>query len=179
VSALTLAQAKTHLNITSATYDAELQTFIDTAESVVSAYCGPLSSSAATYRVRATGDTLVLPVAPILSVTSVTPVYPTGAAALTMTDLWTDTDAAIVRYVSGQWFGVGWYDVAATVGRSSVPPDLLMAIKEELRHLWKTQRGSALGRPGSSPEDNPDGGGYLVPYHVMEMLAPYRQVRVS
>jgi hypothetical protein len=38
-------------------------------------------------------------------------------------------------------------------GYVALPADLVLAAKEMVRHLWLTQRGSGVQRPGSRPPD--------------------------
>jgi hypothetical protein len=171
MSVLTLADAKTFLNITAATYDAELQTFIDAAEAAVATRVGPLSTSSVTRRVPGYAWNLHLPIYPATALTSVTPVGST--TALTLADLHLEPEVGAVSYNSGSFFNSAAYDVVYTAGRSPVPADLLMAVKELLRHLWTTQRG--VSRPGPGPAlDAQPPSGYLMPYRVLELIAPYQ-----
>lgn len=169
MSVVTVAEVKTHLNITGGSSDTELQTFLDSAEALISRRVGPLTSTATTYRVDGGTDTLSLPVTPAISLTSVTPV---NGTALTLADLDLDTATGLVRYLAGGTFTAARYTVVYNAGRASVPDDLKMAVKELVRHLWRTQRGSAV-RPGSSDSDRVPG--WLVPYAVAELLAPHVQ----
>lgn len=170
MSALTLADAKTYLNISAATYDVELQTFIDAAEAAIAQRVGPLTTTSVTKRVPGWGWALHLPIYPAVSLTSVTPV---AGSALTLGDLHLEPDIGNVSYNGGSFFSSSAYDVVYTVGRSPVPVDLLMAVKELLRHLWTTQRG--VSRPGPGPAaDPPSPSGFLMPYRVLELIAPYQ-----
>lgn len=172
MSVLSLALAKTHLNITVSTYDAELQTVIDSAESMLGRLVGPLQATTKTSRVYPYGGcTLVLPTCPVVSLTSVTP-YSGGA--LTLSDLHLNTDAGTITYNTGVGtFPAQWYDVVYSAGRSTCPDDLLLAVKELVRHLWTTQRGGTT-RPGPAPlEGQVAGAGYLMPYRVQELIAPH------
>lgn len=170
MSALSLADAKTHLNITGTTYDAELQTFIDAAEGIVSKVCGPLTPTTVSRRITSNGTTLVVPVVPVISLTSITPLY---TAAVSVAGLYVDNESGVVCSLDGRtsFFTAGPYDVVYQAGYTAVPPDLLMAVKEETRHLWKTQRGGG-GRQGST---DPAGQapGYLVPFPVAELMQPH------
>ena len=175
MSVLTLAQAKTHLNISGATHDTELQTFIDAAEAVIGQRCGPLTSVATTVRLRGGGLALPLPVVPAVSLTSVTPI---DQAALTLSDLYLDIKAGVVTYNSGEAFSARLYTVVYQAGRSTVPDDLLMAVKELVRHMWQTQRGTTR-RPGSQASDSASntvpGAAYTLPFRVTELIAPHLQ----
>ena len=139
MSVLTVTQAKTHLNLSSAVSDAELQTFIDAAEAAIAEKCGPLAATATTERVKSTGGPmLLLRTTPIISLTSVTPI---GGSAYDVTLMEPDLSAGTIEWRSGASFAAGWYSVVTSAGRASVPADLLLGIKELVRHAWKSQRG--------------------------------------
>lgn len=173
MSVLTLAEAKAHLNITDSGSDAELQTFVDAAEAALAARVGPLGPVTTSARVAGGGRTLLLPVAPAVSITSVTPV---GGTALTLSDLYLDQTGGTVAYISDSPFTSYWYDVVYVAGRAlnACPDDLLMADKELLRHMWTTQRPS--GRFASPLADTAantiPGAAYLL-FRVEALLAPY------
>lgn len=178
MSALLLAEAKKHLNIaaTDVKYDDELQTFIDAAEALLSHRVGPLVPTTVTSRLRATGGAMVLPVAPVASLTSVTK---SDASTLTLTDLYLDTDAGLVVYADGlSSFVADIYTVAYTAGWTVVPADLMLATKELVRHLWTTQRGGNT-RPGSAPMDPVPGAAYALPSRVEQLISPYVQYGVA
>jgi len=167
VSVLTLQQAKDYLNITVATYDTELQAFIDSAEAAIAKRCGPLAPTATTRQVDGYGCELVLPLVPAISLTSVTP---NTGGALVVADL-NVTPAGVVSYTTSQGtFTAPWYTVVYSAGRATCPADLLLAVKELVRHLWTTQRGAA--RAGA-PTDTQGGPGYLMPYRVLELIGPH------
>lgn len=176
VSVLTLAQAKTHLNLSVATTnDVELQTFIDAAEAAIAKKCGPLTSVAKTDRVRGCGTGLVLRHTPVVSLTTVTPV---GGTAIDSTLTQVDLSAGVVEWVSGAAWSPGQYDVVYQAGRSAaLPADLLLGVKELVRHLWTTQRGGGATRPGSSQSDNvAPGSAHALPYRVTELINPHIQI---
>jgi hypothetical protein len=62
-------------------------------------------------------------------------------------------------------------------GYVALPADLVLAAKEMVRHLWLTQRGSGVQRPGSRPSDTLSntlpGAAYTLPFRVEQLLAPY------
>lgn len=183
--AITLAEAKTHLNITATTFDAELTDFITSAEAVIARRCGPLGSTTTTARVRGgvgsgtyqrpslnDRTALVLPVSPAVSLTSVTPV---GGSALVLTDLYLSPNA-VVTYNLGGSFGSAFYDVVYQSGRAVVPADLTLAVKELVKHLWSTTQrgGSGARKPGSG--DAPSGSAsFLLPYAVQSLIEPHIQ----
>lgn len=146
MSALSLADAKKHLNITVADYDTELQTFIDSAEATIAQRIGPLSTVTVTARVPGYGWNLHLPIYPAVSLTSITVVGST--TTLTLTDLYLEQDSGTVSYNGSSFFSASAYDVVYVAGRSPVPADLLMAVKKRLKLDWADQRGGA--RPGAT-----------------------------
>jgi len=175
MSALSLQQAKTHLNITVSTHDAELQAFIDTAEATLTRLVGPLASTETTVRVAGCVPYLVLPVSPAISLTSVTPYQ---GAALTLSNLYLDPATAIVTQDSGFGFTARFYTVVYAAGRTTAPADLLLAVKELVRHLWSTQRGPSQ-RPGSTASDSASntlpGAAHTLPFRVTELIGPHLQ----
>jgi hypothetical protein len=178
MSALTLALAKSHLNIpaTTVTQDAELQNFIDAAEAVIADDIGgPIEATAVTERISGGVCTLVLAQSPAVSLTSVTPYQ---GSALTLSDLYLDEGAGLVTYNSGAAFTARHYTVIYSAGRDAVPDNLLLAVKELVRHLWETQRGPTR-RPGSSASDmtanTVPGAAYLFPHRVEQLLVPFRR----
>lgn len=177
MSTLLLADAKSYLNITSATHDVELQEFIDTAESAIAKRCGPLASTVTTRRVRG-GSALVLPVTPVIDLTSVTDVV--SGATETIADLLV-TPGGVVERLHGGGFTARWYDVVYNAGRASVPDDLLLGVKELLRHLWETQRGtSRTASPRSDAASNTvPGAAYLFPFRVEQLIEPYVQPGIA
>jgi hypothetical protein len=167
----------THLNMTSGANDAELGDFIEAAEAIIATRVGPLESTTVTCTVSSAGPSLVLPITPVLSVTSVTSVY--DGTVVDLSSLSLNTSAGIVTpsaYGSGFWATGGAYTVVYEAGRAEAPADLVLAIKEMVRHLWTTQRGGAK-RPGST--DSAPAVGYLIPNTVAELLEPYRQFSVA
>lgn len=175
MSVVALAEVKTHLNLTVSTHDAEVQSFIDAAESAIGERVGPLASTTQSVRVRGESRSLVLPVAPAVSLTSVTP---PDSSALTLSDLYLDEGAAIVRYESGGTFSARHYDVVYEAGRAVCPADLKLAVKELVRHLWTTQRG-ATARPGSRESEAASntlpGAAYVFPFRVEQLISPHEQ----
>lgn len=178
MSVLTLADAKTHLNITGSTNDTELQAFIDAAEAAIGKRVGPLTSTSVTARVDGCAPALVLPTAPAISLTSVTPV---GGSALTLADLYLDTETAVIQWNRYGWFTADRYDVVYAAGRSTVPLDLLQAVKEMVRYLWDTQRGNAPASsgilPDSEPAFDPTSNASLW-WRVEQLIAPHRNAGI-
>jgi hypothetical protein len=176
MSVLSLDDAKTHLNVTTSANDAELTSIIDAAEAAITARVGPLEPTVVTARVPG-GSSLVLPVIPAISLTSITPY---GGTALTLdASYYLDVEAGTVTYAMHYLFGYTYYDVVYVAGRTTCPPDLLLAVKELVRHLWKTQRGG-MQLPGSQPSDalstTLPGSAYTFPIRVEQLIAPHERL---
>src|SRR3546814_20103559 len=91
MSVVDLASTKRHLTITATTHDAELQSFIDTAEAAIGERVGPLAETTHTARVRGGGKLPVLTKSPAISMTSVNQAEAT--TAITPTNLHLDPNA--------------------------------------------------------------------------------------
>jgi hypothetical protein len=178
MSVLKLAEAKRHLGVEQAVRDVDLQAMIDAAEAVIANHVGPLEATEVTTRVRGYMPGLALPITPVLSLTSVTS---DDESTLTVDDLYVNAGGVVV-YGSGLSFGARYYDVAYQAGRTTCPPDLLMAVKELVRHLWQTQRGPTR-RPGSAPSESVantvPGAAYALPFRVSELIGPHRQFGIA
>lgn len=173
MSVLQLADAREYLALGSGQRDTELQATIDAAEAAIAQRCGPLAPTATTARVGGSSTALALTVLPALSLTSITPV---GGTAVSLADVYLDLSAGLVTYNAGSVFPARLYDVAYVAGRSPCPADLLMAVRELVRHLWLTRRGPTR-RPGSEPSESASntmpGAAYLLPFRVSELIAPH------
>lgn len=173
MSVLALANVKAYLNITASASDAELQVFIDSAETGIAGKCGPLTSVSMTSRRRGGRSVILLPTRPVISVTSVIPV---NGIAVDVTQL-TVSPAGVVEYLAGGCFGQGWFDVTYQAGRAALPADLSMGIMEHVNHLWATQR-RAVQRPGADASPVP-GANYAFTWRVNELIAPYVQAGMA
>lgn len=193
MSVLALADAKTHLNITGATSDAELQTFIDAAESAIARRIGPLESTSTTARLRGQRAALVVPKLPAGALVSLTPGNGTAldvellelkpSGVLQYADLVGSFPAAV--YVVE--YEVGWGVLEAVDPDAEEltytwdgPADILLAVKEMVRHLWATQRAGSEGgtrRPGSQGApglaNTLPGAAYTLPIRVSQLIEPY------
>lgn len=182
MSVLALADAKTHLNMTGTdeARDVELQAFIDAAEAAIGHRVGPLEPTEVTERVRPAGSrVLSLATIPVLELTTVEPADGT-AVNIANLDV---TEGGIVRFLDDARFGSRYYDVTYSAGRETgqCPKDLLLAVKELVRHLWTTQRGgdSSTRRPGSQSSaqlaNTLPGSAYAFPTRVEQLLVQHEQ----
>lgn len=171
MSLLELSDVKAYLAITSGTHDIVLQGFIDAAESAITAKCGPLAATAVEQHVEASAGTIMLSTIPALALTSITPAA--GGTPLSLSGVTLDGPSGVVSGVSS-----GTYVVVYSAGRDPAPADLLMGVKELVRHLWDTQRGPGR-RPGSTTSETTantiPGAAYMMPFRVAELIAPHLQ----
>lgn len=172
MSAVSLADVKVYLGFTTSEHDAELPGYIDAAEALIAQRVGALVPISRTDRVAGATYALVLPTSPVVSVTSVTPV---NGAALDVSDLFCDARAGVVTYDSGAGFPASQYDVVYEAGRSALPDDLVLAVKELVRHLFEPKRNGSANR--AAPAEAPSA--WLIPYRVAELIAPYTQAGVA
>lgn len=178
---VTLAEVKTHLNITSSTNDTELGQFSTRAEAAMIRRVREVEPTSKTVRVDGGGRRgLCLPTGQaIASVTSVTPV---GGAALDMATLFVKASSGVIEYNLGGCFTARAYDVAYMAGFTVTPEDLKLATLELVRHFWETQRGGSV-RPGSRPSESLSntipGAAHALPFRVTELLAPWLRTAVA
>jgi uncharacterized phiE125 gp8 family phage protein len=183
---ITLAQAKTFLNITGTQSDAELTDFIAAASQVIVNKIGPVSGSPTVSEWHDGGSSRIVlrHQGPLQSVTSVTETYGTvtyaltgitldGAPVATAYGYTVDLDRGlIVRRASGVAipFAAGTQNIHVTyvAGYSTIPADLIQATQLLLKHMWDTQR--AAKGPGSGPGA---GDSFTLPRRVEEILAYY------
>lgn len=175
MSVLDIEDVKDYLKFagTDAERDAKLQIFLDAAEAAVAARIGPLAVGETTVRVAGGGQFLMLPTYPVVSLTSVTP---TLGTALTLEDLDLNLTTGVIAYNDGGWFGNATYDVVYDAGREDLPADIVLAIKELVRHFWTTQRGAGVptGSPVSENLANTiPGSAWIFPMRVEQLLAPH------
>ena len=172
ISIISLAEAKAHLDMTATADDDELRNFLQAATELVESKVGPCVRRTVTERVTEGTCELVLRCHPVISVTSVTSVWP-GGPSWTTADLLVDGDAGIVCQKSMWPFWYGPWDVVEVVGRAVIPERFLHAAKEQLRHLWETQRGSSQAPPlaGEETFTTAQGWSFSVPRRVLELLA--------
>lgn len=166
---ITLAEAKTHLNVTDSTWDSELQDFVDVASDLVEKEAGRVwrDTTFTEYHKGGTSD-VVLFHSPVLSVTSVTD----WGTVIDPSDyiLYSATGRIHLPYYQFVG-GPGQVVVVYHAGAATVPYLVKQATKETVRHLWKTQRG-AMGVRNPLNGDDPDPGStFSLPHRAAELLA--------
>lgn len=175
MAVLTAPKAAAYLRIESTDKQAVLEEMCNAAQAAIEARVGPLEPEAVTARVEGGGSVLFLPKTPAISLTSITPL---GGTALTVADYWVSSGGTVRRNTTGYAFAEAWYDVAYQAGFDPLPNDLLLAVKELVRHFWTTQRGGTQ-RPGANQSEmlsnSIPGFAHTFPYRVSELIAPYEQ----
>jgi len=166
---LSLADAKSHLNITTTTYDDELREFIEAATEIVESYVGPVVSRTHTARVCGYRYKIPLLHTQVTAVTNIT-VIRTNTSPITLTDLTIDSPAGVISYKNGIAFPYGDMDVTYTVGRTSVKTNWTLAAKIIVKHNWDTQLGNLPSIQGDSPGYVVSGSGFLVPFRAVSLL---------
>lgn len=166
-----LAAVKRHLNITDTDSDAELTDFLSAANTMLASIVGPLSGSGLTGRCVSDGSVMPLPTMPVQSVDTMAALTDLDTA-LTPADYTLDKPAGVLYDVPP-----GTYTVTYTGGWVDLPDDLALAVKELVRHLWATQRGRPSGRQSNLDAAPVDA--FAIPNRVLELVAPYRPIRVG
>jgi hypothetical protein len=153
----------------------EIQATIDAAEAILANTVGPLTTLAARTDRLPGGDKLVL--ADRAGHQRHLGHQPRRVVTVDLTTVTKNLPAGVLYFTDNLTrFSSSAYDVTYVPGRATLPGDLLLAVKEMVRHLWMTQRGSGASRSGGGDQQAP---GYLMPYRVQELLEPYRLVTVG
>lgn len=163
----TLAEAKTHLNITTSTNDAELTAFITVASDLVEEQADRVWRDT-TYTEKHTGGTsdVVLFHSPVKSITSVvddgSTIAPSAYTLISETGL---------IHLNDNVFQGGRYEVVVTyvAGATTVPSLARQATLETLRHLWQTQRGTVARNPMNG-DDIDTRSTFSLPMRAIELI---------
>jgi hypothetical protein len=171
ISIISFAEARAHLNKTSNATDDELSAFMMAATELVESKVGICVPRTFTERIDQGRLQLVSVYKPILSVTSVTSIWPGGPSWPGSLIRW-DAEAGIIYQIPPFDFWWGPWDVVLTSGRQVIAERHIHAAKEQLRHLWETQRG---GQPPALLEGEQEfttsaGFTFSVPRRVLELL---------
>lgn len=172
---LGLDDGKRYLNIAldNPVHDDEILGFIRTLTPAVEYLAGAVEPK--TYRrfVDGGGYAIVLPHAPIISVTSLG-FYGTTVDQTTLT---IDNEQGMIYPTDmTQWFTGGRWFVTYVAGRRIIPEAMSHAAKVILAHLWETQRGrgalnTAVRRQNDDTTILP-GFGFSIPNRAVELLKP-------
>jgi hypothetical protein len=154
---LTLIDAKAHLNVTSATHDAAIQGFIDSASEIILNECGDTIDATITETVTSSVDgsgrrVLMLSRTPVVSVASVTPTMQ-GMPTVDLSTLQINNESGVI-YLANWYAFYGPQKVTYTVGRASIPPSLRDACKLIVGWFFDTEQGGGVAIPNMGGDDS-------------------------
>lgn len=170
---ISLADARNALNVPSGTRvnDDELRLFIAATTPVIEDIAGPVLAATKVESRDGDGRTCI----PLYEYPSgITSVVENGTT-LAASDYYLDSAGILWRGASkgaGRWSSTGRIVVTYTVGSGVIPPNVILAAREEVRFLW--QVGQQGQRPAFNGGDTTTGytpTGYAVPNRVLELLA--------
>lgn len=172
---VSLAQAKTHLNIDAGitTFDAELTDYLDSADAVVEQYVGPVAARAVTEDVGS-GYVLVLAEKPVISLTSIVPTPGLGGTTYLLADFEVITPGRVRRLDGGIIRGP--QRVTYQAGYSTIPANYRLAAQIVIGHLWSTQRGGGATNVDGEETQFITGLGFAVPRRAVQLLTKRRMV---
>lgn len=173
---VSLAAAKSAANIstTNTDPDDELQIHLASATRIVEWFVGPVIVRSHTQRVSDRRPVLSrLPMlgpglSPVLSLTSLTPLYTTGIA-WSVSDVVVDPGTGALRHASGVRLWGGPWTAVYTAGQQVVAPNWQLAALIIIQHLWETQRG-ASALPLVEGETVVPGLGFAIPNRAADLL---------
>lgn len=170
VGIFSLAEAKKHLNVDEDSHDddEEIQGFIRSVTEVCERYVGALVRTVHTQRVEG-GRGIALNHFPVLSITSITAVWP-GHVPPALADLHIDETTGVIQRKDGDRI-CGPLIVIYVAARTAIPSHVRLAGKILLQHLWETQRGQQGGASfGGSQEPWDPRFSFAIPRRVLELL---------
>lgn len=177
---LSLAWAKTHLNLTGTVDDEELRRFIAAATKVVEGKVGSVVRHTVVDQYDGGRPSIRLRQPPVISITSVAE----NGTIVASTGYKLSPDTGLLYRVSGYaqlcWVsGFRNIDVTHVAGRVDPPENISLASEIIVQHLWETQRGGTSATSVFAGEETvPTGFGFSVPRRALELLEPDRQVIV-
>lgn len=173
-----LVDLKLHLQIDPGNLDndTEMTGHLEAATTALEGLVGPMVPRTVVTRRRAAGGAIVVPVRPVLDVTSVAGVAWDGTIDQDVTALDWDTNG-IIRG-GHTCLPRGRYTVTYTAGRDPVPENMRLAVLIVAAHLWETQRnrGARRGVLGDFDSGNPSQDailvtrGFALPRRALELL---------
>ncbi|NQX36254.1 hypothetical protein [Herbiconiux sp. VKM Ac-2851] len=172
---ITLNDAKKSLGwstTTSSDDDSDLERYIEAATPVIENIVGPILPASKTFTFSGGRKTISLPT-PFETVASVTV---DGAAH---TGYVASPRAGIIYAdaVGGSFTdGIENVTVTVTVGSATIPPNVLLATRELVRHLWQVGRQGTRPAYGTAEADGMVPTSFAVPKRVLELLQPNARV---
>ncbi|WP_406000690.1 hypothetical protein [Streptomyces sp. NBC_00829] len=169
-----LASAKAQLDITTTEYDEELREYIAATTQAVEFFVGAVVRRSVTQPVRGGSDRVVLDTTPVLAVTSMTALGTWQESVPVDVLNVADAESGVLRRTDGLVFTQCEYHVEYVAGRTAVRPNIALAGKMILQHLWRTQYGAARGMVGGGDDfsvtEPIPGLGYSIPNRALQLL---------
>lgn len=169
IPVVSLEDAKAFLSINSSDSDEELRTFLDVACERIEIEAGQVLGRRTVVRefTRPSGA-ITFPWVPILSVTSVVD----DGDTLPASDYLVFKQSGVIE-PTGAWQGnLTVTAVCGFGGVRSLPSPMQHAVRDTLRHLWQTQRGTL--RMGIGADDWSPMMSFTLPRRANENISPYR-----
>lgn len=178
---LSVEDACTYLNITDQDdrVAASMPGIIAAAVAALEQRVGPLIARSVTETIGGCRGALLVTTPPLSSLTSLTGCSGTSIDVSTLSI----TNWGAICYLDGfSRFGEMAYTATYQAGWSSdagsIPADLLIAVKELVRHLWMPFRGAPGRTPAATaPESNLTS--FELPNRVLQLTAPYEWARIG
>lgn len=169
---ISLAQAKRHLNLTTAEHDEELRGHIEAVTAAIELYLHETvvrRSVVEKHVLRRPGSALMLEQHPVVSLTSVQSLD--GATTWDLASLDVDTDTGLLSTITGRLSGT--VVVTYVAGRSIIPANYSRAAELVVEEMFGPQRAAGAGPPGSpggGDEREPNDYGVVIPPMAVELL---------
>jgi len=167
---VSLAEAKTHLNISNDGQDTEIRGFVEAVTSICAYYCGTLFPTEYTETHQACGDTIVLRHYPVTEIATITTI---GTGTTIDPD---DTDIGEGGVIDLGVWARGKLRFVYTAGYPILSANITRAALIIIQHMWDTQRPRNSRRPSvpasedfSTVQDQ-SGRFYTVPRRAVELL---------
>jgi hypothetical protein len=146
---------------------------------VLEKLCGPIVVRTVTERYLESGEAMVImlqklpvyqPATQPYPIISITPILTYGMT-YDLNLLTVDKATGALRHTAGLSFWNGPFDITYTCGRPIVPPNIMIAARIILRHLWSLYRaGTGANSQGYASDDVTVMYGYAIPNRALEIL---------
>lgn len=177
---LSLADARSHLRITTPADDADLREWLESITEGVENLAGAVVRRTVTEKhsvpFRGAGS-LMLRTVPVLELVSLVPVL-VGGWTYTPAEFDLDPTGVLQRIDRAPIYGP--LRITTVVGRMVTPASITSASRIILRHLWRTRYGSSRALPSVGGDDDflvtepIPGFGYAIPNRALQLLEPFR-----
>ena len=170
---ISLADAKAALNFPTSVNDDEVRLYIASATLVIEDIIGPVLAATRTHSFDGARSSYVLPEVEVSGITSVV----VSGVIMPSTSYVLDTYSGVVRpYLTRFIWGIQNVVITYTVGASTIPPNVILAARELVRHQYQIGQQGSAGRGRPQPDSDVfSPSGYAVPRRVIELLAPQTQ----